>query len=1083
MMTALPGVGGSLFPSRFLAAGLEGTAGISTIAQPDRPTRQKLLQYWNRVELMCGPATGLRTLFDVAAMPLVSLLGFRARDADFGRSSVRVRLRTRRGTHVGALVLPWATRPSGRWRDLVEDAHTTGATWCLIIAAPFVSVVDLRRQASRRSVDFRLPDALGDRSVAAFWTLCSASAFDPGVFEGRNDVTGIGLLASRAAAFQDLVRKDLQQGVVRAIAELGPALGHAGRAVTEDRFSEALTIVYRVLFLLFAEARDLVPHRHPAYGPAYAIGSLCRDAIRTPGHAAGLWEGLAAVTRLSRTGCESGDLIVKPFNGRLFARGAAPSLESSQGTKMATRTSRRRDAAMASVLAALGTRPGPAGREEISYSDLGVEQLGAVYERILDLDQDALSAPATTRHHSRRRKETGTFYTPQPLAEFVVRRTLAPMVRGATSDDILALRVVDPAMGSGAFLVAACRYLATAYEIALVAEGRCAETDLDANERARIRRTVAVHCLSGVDTNPTAVQLARLSLWLTTLARDKPLSFLDDRLRVGNSLLGCSPDDLWRAAFRRNDRRQPRSAPLLDAAGLEDAIRTIAKQLWQLREGRDDTVADVRAKERIWSGLTGDQSPIEPWRLACHVWCARWFWPTTDSLGPPSPAELNALMDALLRDDRTLGADRVKQRVASARASAHEHGFFHWPIEFADVFYADTGAVRDRAGFDAVIGNPPWEVLRRDGESGGAARDSPDHARTLAFLRQCGHFPSCDRGHVNLYQPFLDRSLSLARRGGRVGLVLPWGVAADEGAVALRARLINQGSVDAIVGFDNAEGIFPIHRGFRFMVLVASPGAPPREIRARFGVRTTDEIDDLPGEAEPGDDGAYPVRLTAATVKQVGGPALRIPDVRRAGDLDWLRRVSSAFPQLGARDGWAAEFGRELNATEDRASFSSAGLPVIDGKHIGPFTVDVNASDRRIPDLDARQRLPDHRFMKARLGYRDVSGPGNRYALIAAMIPANVVTTHTLFCLRNRFTTTQQYFLCGLFNSAPVNTIVRLLMGGHVTTGLVEGLPIPRWEGTPDQLRIAELAERLARNPTDDDALAELNESVAALYR
>jgi hypothetical protein len=316
-----------------------------------------------------------------------------------------------------------------------------------------------------------------------------------------------------------------------------------------------------------------------------------------------------------------------------------------------------------------------------------------------------------------------------------------------------------------------------------------------------------------------------------------------------------------------------------------------------------------------------------------------------------------------------------------------------------------------------------------------------------------------------------------------VGLVLPWGVAADEGAAALRARLINHGSVDAIVGFDNAEGIFPIHRGVRFMVLVASPGASPREIRARFGVRTADEIDDLPGEAEPGDRGAYPVRLSVESLKRVGGSALRIPDVRRAADLDWLQHVSSAFPRLGAKDGWAAEFGRELNATEDRESFGSAGLPVIDGKHIGPFTVDVAASDRRIPELAARARLADRRFTNARLGYRDVSSPGNRYALIAAMIPANVVTTHTLFCLRNAFTTTQQYFLCGLFNSVSVNAIVRMLMGGHVTTGLVEGLPIPRWEGTPDQLRIAELAERLERDSCNAQASAELNEIVDEMYR
>src|SRR6185503_14412860 len=127
------------------------------------------------------------------------------------------------------------------------------------------------------------------------------------------------------------------------------------------------------------------------------------------------------------------------------------------------------------------------------------------------------------------------------------RRTLAPLVHGATTDDILALRVVDPSMGSGAFLVAACRFLSDAYERALVDEGRSADTDLDSDARAEIRRLVASRCLAGVDANPVAVQLARLSLWLTTLARDKPLSFFDHQLRCGDSLVGASPDDLWRA--------------------------------------------------------------------------------------------------------------------------------------------------------------------------------------------------------------------------------------------------------------------------------------------------------------------------------------------------------------------------------------------------------------------------------------------------------------------------------------------------------------------------------------------------------
>src|SRR4029434_6789298 len=125
----------------------------------------------------------------------------------------------------------------------------------------------------------------------------------------------------------------------------------------------------------------------------------------------------------------------------------------------------------------------------------------------------------------------------------------------------------------------------------------------------------------------------------------------------------------------------------------------------------------------------------------------------------------------------------------TARQSARDHRFFHWPLEFADVFYQDDGAARERAGFDAVIGNPPWEVLRND-------------ENTFSFLRQSGAYPSCDRGHLNLYQPFLERALDITRPGGRVGLVLPWGLASDEGAAALRRRLFCASSVDTIVGLE-----------------------------------------------------------------------------------------------------------------------------------------------------------------------------------------------------------------------------------------------------------------------------------------
>ena len=215
---------------------------------------------------------------------------------------------------------------------------------------------------------------------------------------------------------------------------------------------------------------------------------------------------------------------------------------------------------------ALSTTAGKAGagRARISYRDLGVEQLGAVYESVLDYRPRLVppaARPAAARSAGRDgaagsraaradvrlepgsgvRKATGTFYTPRALTTHLVRRTLAPLVDGASPEAILALRVVDPAMGSGAFLVAACRYLAAGYESALVADGGCHASDITDADRRLFRRLVAQRCLFGVDLNPVAAQLARLSLWLCTLAPDRPLTFLDHHLLVGDSLIGASP--------------------------------------------------------------------------------------------------------------------------------------------------------------------------------------------------------------------------------------------------------------------------------------------------------------------------------------------------------------------------------------------------------------------------------------------------------------------------------------------------------------------------------------------------------------
>ena len=1075
--TILPGVGGSLLPTRFLADGLWRVHATTDASEWSRG-RPHLERWWRRVAETCGPATGIRAVADLVATPLAGMLGFRVRSAAFDgrRAALTLDARYGGGSPVAMLVLPWASRPSAAWRDLVGHARAVGAAWGFVLAPPHLSLVDVSAHAIRRSVDFTLPEVFEGPSFPAFWALANARSFAHPPSDGRRPApAGIDRIVAASTVFRDGVRRDLQVGVMEALTALATVVD-GGMA---SRFDEALTIVYRVLFLLFAESRDLVPRRHPVYGVGYTIGSLARQALdarpgAAGGQARGLWDGLGALTRLSRMGCDTGDLIVRPFNGRLFARHAAPSVEPDRAGARVTRSSAKQDEALGTALVALATRSTTGGREAIDYADLGVEQLGAVYERVLDVDPTNQAEWLPRRRparHSELRKTSGTFYTPQALCDFIVRRTLTPLVSGASSDDILALRVVDPAMGSGAFLVSACRFLASAYEQALVEEGRVAPVEFAEAERADMRRLVAERCLFGIDSNPTAVQLARLSLWLATLAHGKPLTFLDHRLRAGNSLIGTSPDRLRRVPDDTRRGARQVALPLVDLAALEAPMREVVRPMAALATRRDETVDDVRAKEAIWTSLSGERSPLRAWRAAADLWCARWF-----SRHPASAAETRAAIDGVLGGDPTLGAAHLARRLDDAAETSTAHGFFHWPMEFPDVFHDAFGTSRDRPGFDAVIGNPPWEMLRRD-----SAGTAPPR-RLVEFIRRSGLYPSSDRGHVNLYQPFVERALTLARPGGRVGLVLPWGFAVDEGAATLRARLFETSRVDVILGLDNSAGLFPIHRGLRFMAVITDMGGRTVEGRGRFGVRTAEELARLPGgDADPGDR-PWPIRFPTDGARGSGGRTRRIPDARRPGDLEVAERLAADYPRLGDAAGWGARFGRELNATEDREAFGETGLPVIDGKHLSPFRVSVPDGGTRIAPTAARRLLRDGRHHRDRLAYRDVSAVANRMSLIAAVVPAGVVTTHTVFCLRTRLSLEEQHFLCACFNSYVINAVVRLLMGNHVTTALVADLPMPVWRGSALDRRIARMARRLARATQSPEIEASLQAAVARRF-
>lgn len=1009
-----------------------------------------------------GPAWPARMVFDRIAVPFCRALGFDILPSGGDARCCRGLLQRQGAPVASVTTFGWGDEPHGGWREAVRTGIGAGVRWAYCFTGPAVRVFDARRTHSRRFVEFDL-----------------ALLADPAAFRVAVDVLAGPEALTAAVALSDQhragVRESLQTGVHEALTALTGAFATAAKRrrrapLQSQLLDESLVVVYRVLFLLFAEARGLVPAWHPVFRESYTIDSL-RDAVETAARPGSVWEALQAIARLAHRGCRAGTLRVPPFNGRLFSPAHAPLADTVPLDDTAVRT----------AMLALTTRRTPGGRQRIAYGDLDVEHLGGVYERVLDYDIAAGSAGAPALVRGGTRKATGTFYTPRSLTEYLVRRTLAPLTQQAGPDEILALRVLDPAMGSGAFLVAACRYLAQAYEQALVREGVTASADLSDSDRAGFRRVVAQRCLYGVDLNPMAVQLARLSLWLTTLAGDRPLTFFDHHLRTGNSLAGASLADVRQR--RSGGRASTAPLPLLEAASLDHTIGEAVTSRIALRSGREDTIEQVRAKEALFAAIQSPGAPLSRWKAIADLWCAGWFDETAK--GVPR-AMFGALVDHALGRPGLNDTAAASVLAAGAGAAARER-FFHWDLEFPDVFHAPSGAPLPRPGFDAVIGNPPWEMLRGDaGDPAARERKAGDGARLTRFARGSAIYRLQGGGHANLYQMFVERALGLLRSHGRLGLVLPSGFATDHGCAALRRHVLDTTAIDSFVVVENKEGLFPIHRALKFALVTLTKGdgvqrGSTAALPLRCGVRSAAEFDDLP---ETGDD-PRSVKVPRVLIEQLSGEQLAIPELRTPADAVIAGRLASGFPACGDENGWGLRFGRELNATDDRPYFNrrASGLPVIEGKRIAPFTVDTAGATEFIEPAAAERAMGRRSFDHPRLAYRDVASATNRLTLIAAVLPAGIVTTHTLFCLRTSLADDAQHFLAGMFNSFVANYIVRLRVTTHVTVAIVERLPMPKpAAGDLDYTRMVREARRLAVQPDDEEAMARLQALAARLY-
>ena len=438
-------------------------------------------------------------------------------------------------------------------------------------------------ESSYLSVDLPGLADLGDaHEWRVLWALLRPEAFTP----GPSGDTLWDALEKASAEAAEAVSEDLSGGVRIAITAIANGaledLRRRGQAQPEPRalFADALRIAYRLLFMAYAEDRGLLPAGIPAYDSGYSLRAL-RDLAADPAIAwepdgGYFWAALRAMWQMLHDGVDAGELQIAGFDGGLFDQAKCPILDD-PGLIVGD------DAVRAMIDALCWTQPARSvnrrdtvARRRVNYRELGVEQLGSIYEGLLAFEPQIAAAPMAFVRLGRgqaaieqvvdaaqapdgaeilttyppgtfylfeatgQRKGSGSYYTPRQLAHFVVGETLRPLTENASPQQILALRICDPAMGSGGFLVPAVHWLTEAYGEALARAGEDIDHKLDDHERAAYRRLIVERCIYGVDLNPMAVELAKVSLWLATAAAGKPLSFLDAHLRCGNALVGAT---------------------------------------------------------------------------------------------------------------------------------------------------------------------------------------------------------------------------------------------------------------------------------------------------------------------------------------------------------------------------------------------------------------------------------------------------------------------------------------------------------------------------------------------------------------
>ena len=822
-------------------------------------------------------------------------------------------------------------------------------------------------------------------SFAALWLIVHRSRFgaagtpatdcalerwrDAGAREGE-------AARDRLAGQVEAALRVLGSGFLEANPDLAERLRSGAMPLT-TWFNELLRLVYRLIFLMVAEDRYLL---HPAnarasarrlYAEGYSLAELRAQSVRKAAwdRHHDRYEGMKIVFRALAAG---EDTLGLPALGGLFGADRLPSLEST----------RLRNRAFMEAVFRLSWLSDRGGMVPINWRAMETEELGSVYETLLELqpqladDGRALVfASDISEQKGHQRKTTGSYYTPDSLVQALLDTALDPVLdrTEAEAEDpaeaLLGLSIIDPACGSGHFLLAAARRIAT--RLARIrAEGTPSLADFRHALRDAARR-----CIHGVDRNPMAVELTKVALWIETVDPGRPLGFFDAQIRCGDALLGvfdltALEQGIPDAAFKPltgDDKVVARhyakknKGEKSERARIEEGFRfgrqrDLMQAFAAMRAMPEDTLEQIAAKSKRLNALT--TSGTDSWLLsrACDLYVAAFLAPKIVLPTTAGPGRLPRRGAATVPTSGTVweflrGVRPFGLLVQNAERALDDSRAFHWPLEFPDIMAG--------GGFDVVLGNPPWERIKLQEQEFFAARspeiagapnkaararlikaleDCPEgsperalHAAFIAAKRQAeaasvfvrvpgsegGRFALTGRGDVNTYALFAELFSNLARE--RTGVIVPTGIATDATTAPFFAALVGEGRLVKLADFENRERIFTsVYFRVKFCLLTMGRN----EGAAKFAFFLTDPAQLVEPERN--------FTLSPEQIAAINPNTRTAPVFRSRADAELTAKIYANAPVLidegkgPEGNPWGVSFARLFDMSNDSGLFRTA---------------------------------------------------------------------------------------------------------------------------------------------------------------